>query len=368
MSGDGAGRLSCAISDEHQEMMMNRGREILLCALLALVLTACASGHKACLKSSLDRHEVRTLSFWKDYQRGSVEDKLYESPEALLDYLCLDNRLNGYDARPQAAVADETFRQDVRRAIAELPAPVKTAVNQKLAGIFIVRNLGTTGYTEAVVNPQGRPVAGFVVLDVGALRQTANEWATAKERTVFRDDGGGRLQVTLEEKSSDNSQNAIQFILLHEFGHVVSIGERFHPDWLDDAKPGGAIEDDLFYPLSWRKTKDASDVSLFEDVFPERREVRFYGEARLKSSQMAEVYRHLAKTNFVSLYAATGPFEDFAESFALYVHSRLMKKPYRVEITQGGREVFTYESCWDQPRCAAKQAVLDRWFSRFSRP
>ncbi|HQH01124.1 MAG TPA: putative zinc-binding metallopeptidase, partial [Smithellaceae bacterium] len=200
------------------------------------------------------------------------------------------------------------------------------------------------------------------------LRQTANEWATAKERTVFRDDGGGRLQVTLEEKSSDNSQNAIQFILLHEFGHVVSIGERFHPDWLDDAKPGGAIEDDLFYPLSWRKTKDASDVSLFEDVFPERREVRFYGEARLKSSQMAEVYRHLAKTNFVSLYAATGPFEDFAESFALYVHSRLMKKPYRVEITQGGREVFTYESCWDQPRCAAKQAVLDRWFSRFSRP
>lgn len=347
---------------------MNRGREILLCALLALVLTACASGHKACLKSSLDRHEVRTLSFWKDYQRGSVEDRLYESPEALLDYLCLDNRLNGYDARPQAAVADETFRQDVRRAIAELPAPVKTAVNQKLAGIFIVRNLGTTGYTEAVVNPQGRPVAGFVVLDVGALRQTANEWATAKERTVFRDDGGGRLQVTLEEKSSDNSQNAIQFILLHEFGHVVSIGERFHPDWLDDAKPGGAIEDDLFYPLSWRKTKDASDVSLFEDVFPERREVRFYGEARLKSSQMAEVYRHLAKTNFVSLYAATGPFEDFAESFALYVHSRLMKKPYRVEITQGGREVFTYESCWDQPRCAAKQAVLDRWFSRFSRP
>jgi len=347
---------------------MKRSGGIILAIVMALVFISCAAGQKACLKTSLDRHEVRTLSFWKDYRRGSVEDRLYEPPEALLDYLCLDNRLNGYDARPQAAVADETFRQDVRRAIAELPAPVREAVKGKLIGIFLVRNLGTTGYTEVVVAQQGRPVAGFVVLDVGLLRQTANEWATAKERTVFRDDGGGRLQVTLEEKSSDNSQNAIQFILLHEFGHVVSIGEGFHPDWLDEAKPVGAIEDYVFYALSWRKVKDGSEASLFEDVFPERREVRFYGEARLKSSQMAEVYRRLAKTNFVSLYAATGPFEDFAESFALYVHSRLMKKPYRVEITQGGREVFTYESCWDQPRCAAKQAVLDRWFSRFSLP
>jgi len=349
-------------------MMMNRCRGIYLCALLALVLTACAAGQKACLKSRMDRHEVRTLSFWKDYRCGSVEERLYEPPGALLDYLCLDNRLNGYDARPQGAVADEMFRQDVRRALAELPGPVGNAVKEKLIGIFLVRNLGTTGYTEAVVDQQGRHVAGFVVLDVGSLRQTANEWATAKERTVFRDDGGGRLQVTLEEKSSDNSQNAIQFILLHEFGHLVSIGEGFHPDWLDEAKPVGAIEDDLFYPLSWRKAKDGSEVSVFEDVFPERREVRFYGEARLKSSQMAEVYRHLAMTNYVSLYGATGPFEDFAESFALYVHSRLMKKPYRVKITQGGKEVFTYESCWDQPRCAAKQAVLDQWFSRFSQP
>ena len=104
---------------------MKRSGGIILAIVMALVFTSCAAGQKACLKTSLDRHEVRTLSFWKDYRRGSVEDRLYEPPEALLDYLCLDNRLNGYDARPQAAVADETFRQDVRRAIAELPAPVR---------------------------------------------------------------------------------------------------------------------------------------------------------------------------------------------------------------------------------------------------
>lgn len=344
---------------------MKRGSGILLCVLLALVLTACAAGHRACLKSRMDRHEVRTLSFWKDYQRGSIEDRLYELPEALLDYLYLDNRLNGYDTKPRAAVVDGAFERDVRQALAELPGPVREAVKERLIGIFLVRNLGTTGYTEAVVDPRGRPAAGFVVLDVESLRQTANAWATSRENTVFQNDGGGRLQVTLEEAPNDNAKNAIQYILLHEFGHLVSIGERFHPDWLGKTKTD---EPYLFYPLSWRRAKDGSNVSLFEDVFPERSQVRFYGAARLRSSQMAGVYRRLAMTNFVSLYGATGPFEDFAESFALYVHSVWMKKPYRVEITQGGREVFTYQSCWGQTRCAAKQAVLDQWFSRFFRP
>lgn len=334
----------------------------------ALFWTACAGVHNACLKSRMDRHEVRSPAFWQDCPRGNLEDRLYEPPEALLDYLHLDNRLNGYDTRPQAAVADDAFRQDLREAMAELPGPVREAVKEKLIGIFLIRNLGTTGYTEAVADRQGRPAAGFVVLDVGPLRQSANAWATAKERTVFRDDNDGRLQVTLEEKQNDNSKNAIQFILLHEFGHLVSIGERFHPDWTDQKKTAETDGEYLFYSLSWRKGKDGSEVSLWEDVFPERREVRFYGEARLKSSQMADVYRRLAMTNFVSLYGATGPFEDFAESFALYVHSRLMKKPYRVEITQGGGEVFTYESCWGQPRCAAKRAVLEEWVSRFRRP
>ncbi|MFA7177450.1 MAG: hypothetical protein WC114_09380 [Smithellaceae bacterium] len=333
-----------------------------------LFFTSCAAGHNACLKSRMDRHEVRSPAFWQDYRRGNLEDRLHAAPEPLLDYLHLDNRLNGYDTRPQATVADDSFRQDVRQAMAELPGPVREAVKEKLIGIFFVRDLGTTGYTEAVADPQGRPAAGFVVLDVGSLRQTANAWATSRENTVFQNDGEGRLQVTLEEAPNDNSKNAIQFILLHEFGHLVSIGERFHPSWLDEAKPVGAIEDYLFYPLSWRKEKDGSNVSLFEDVFPERRDVRFYGEARLKSPQMADVYRRLAMTNFVSLYGATGPFEDFAESFALYVHSVWMKKPYRVQITQSGRPVFLYESCWDQPRCAAKRAVLEEWFSRFRKP
>jgi len=347
---------------------MKRSGGIILAIVMVLVFTACAAGQNVCLKSRMDRHEVRSLAFWQDYRRGNLEDRLHAIPEPLLDYLHLDNRLNGYDTRPQAAVADEAFLRNVRQAMAELPGPVQEAVKEKLIGIFFVRDLGTTGYTEAVADPQGRPAAGFVVLDVGSLLQTANAWATSRENTVFQNDGGGRLQVTLEEPPNDNSKNAIQFILLHEFGHLVSIGERFHPDWLDAAKPVGAIEEYLFYPLSWRKAKDGSKVSLFEDVFPERRDVRFYGEARLKSSRMADVYRRLAMTNFVSLYGATSPFEDFAESFALYVHSVWMKKPYRVEIMQSGHQVFLYESCWDQPRCAAKRAVLEEWFSRFRKP
>ena len=74
---------------------------------------------------------------------------------------------------------------------------------------------------------------------------------------------------------------------------------------------------------------------------------------------MVETYAALEKTNFPTLYAATNPFDDFAESFASYVHTVLMRKPFAVRIYRDGRLEKEYGSCWDQPRCAEKRKILE---------
>ena len=334
----------------------------LLIVLYTLSLSACAIHNKACLKDKLDHHEIRNLSFWQGYLQGKVEDRIDAPPEKLVEYLNMDNRLNDFPARPEAAPMPPAFRSDLRQALLELPEPVKAVVKDKLIGIFIVKDLGTTGYTEAIADERGKLVAGFIVLDISALDHAANDWATRKERTVFLDDGVYQLQVAIEDGVQNNRKNAIQFILLHELGHVVSIGERFHPSWLDHPETLKAGDHYEYYSLSWRRSEDGVDLSLFEDVFPERKDVHYYGDARLKAAQMGDIYRRLAQTNFVSLYGATNPFDDFAEAFALYVHGRLMKKPYRVMITKTGEVVSVYESCWDEQRCMAKKAVLENLF------
>ena len=80
----------------------------------------------------------------------------------------------------------------------------------------------------------------------------------------------------------------------------------------------------------------------------------------LRGSQMQAVYTQLAATNFATLYAATSPGDDFAEAFASYIHTVLMRKPLHIDIRAGDKAVLRYSSCWAQARCAGKRAILEQ--------
>ena len=79
---------------------------------------------------------------------------------------------------------------------------------------------------------------------------------------------------------------------------------------------------------------------------------------------MAATYTSLEKTNFPSLYAATQPADDFADSFASYVHVVLLRRPWQIAISKKGQVVKTFDACWDQSRCAAKRKLLEQILSR----
>jgi hypothetical protein len=85
---------------------------------------------------------------------------------------------------------------------------------------------------------------------------------------------------------------------------------------------------------------------------------------RLDASQMLDVYGALEHTSFATLYAATNPFDDFAEAFASYVHSELMGKPWEIRIHRDADPVRSYRLCWGQPRCQERQAILKEMLGR----
>ncbi|HYX34116.1 MAG TPA: hypothetical protein VE954_13490, partial [Oligoflexus sp.] len=71
----------------------------------------------------------------------------------------------------------------------------------KLAGIVLIENLGSSGFSEIIKDEQGRPSAGFIVLDVKAIDRKANDWATWKENSPFADDPAVTLKAFIEETS-----------------------------------------------------------------------------------------------------------------------------------------------------------------------
>ncbi len=310
-------------------------------------------------------HTVTKLAFWETALAKPLVQRIGVAPPELVEYLNYDNIANGFPERPRAARLGADFRRDVQRAFAEIPLEVKRLLAPKLAGIYLVENLGGTGYTDQIVDTVGKGVADYIVLDVATLnKRSANAWATWKENTPFAARSGFRLTAEIETPRHNNRKHAIQYIVLHELAHVLAINENFHPFWGIEPKDMASTASFPFFLLSWAVDGPNNQfVTLFDTSFPERKDVVYYFGAKLVADQMVATYDDLDRTNFATLYAATRPGDDFAESFASYVHTVLMKKPFAIRIYSGGRLVKYYGSCWDEPRCADKRKLIERFLN-----
>ena len=349
-------------------MRLIRWRGLLMVALVCMaagvqaqLALPCEAADKACLRQAIRSHVVRQPDFWRaDFSRA-LPDRVGYAPPELIQFVTLDNLKEDYPERPRAPAPDEAFLADVRAALAELPAPVLRLFEQRLIGIYLCEELGGTGWTDVVRDSSGRTIGGIIVLDAGVLKQrTANQWATWKENTPFKPDARWQLQARIEDGDRDTRLYAIQYILLHELGHVLSLGSDVHPSHLIEPKEVAEGDRFPFFELSWRTDQRRNRYfSLFDLTLARRDEVAYYFGAKLGAGDTLPLYHALEQTNFATLYALTSPFDDFAESFASYVHTVLMRKPWEIKLTHDGQVVKTFKTCWDEPRCAAKRALLE---------
>jgi len=321
---------------------------------------ACLDQDKACIKAAQTSHVVNRIAYWKKALERPLEQRIGSAPAELVEYIRLDNVLNGFRERPKPALISPGFRRDLDAALFELPSTIKQVLEGRLAGIYLVQGLGGSGFTDKILDVNGKPVAAYVILDVDVLSQRdANQWATWKERTPFSSDDGTTLAAMIEQPDYDNRKNAIQYILLHELGHVLSVGRHVHPGWWEDHKEINLAEYP-FLSLSWVFSKGAERfIANDRNRFPLQARVVYYLGAKLGTSQIVPVYEQLENTDFPTLYAATNPYDDFAESFASYVHTVMLHKPFEIRIERGGKVVKRIESCWETPRCRDKRKVLE---------
>lgn len=315
----------------------------------------CARGDKPCVLKRVHAHPAKQSAHWKPALARPLAERIGAGPPELVEFLAFDVAANELPNRPRASSPDPAFLTDVRRALDGIPAAVRKLLEGKLAGIYFVDDIGGTGFTDSTSDEK----LGFIVLDPAVLaKQTANAWASWKDNTPFRPDSEWRLETRIADESRDDRVHAIQFILLHEIGHVLSIGAKAHPSW-NQSLSGVAPGEYGFFDLSWT-VKGGRYASKFDAAFPKRRDVRFYFGAKLDAREMRGVYEALERTSFPTLYAATHPADDFAESFASYVHVAMMGRDHEVRLYRKGKLEKAIRACWGQARCASKRTALER--------
>lgn len=325
----------------------------------------CSDTDRTCAFSVLFSHSVRYLDSWAGNFRLPLEARVGAAPPELIEFLNLVSILNEKPNRPRAAAPDPAFANDVRLALAELPAQIRRLIAPRLAGVFIVEDINGTAWVDEILDANGVAVAGMIALSKSKLAaHTANSWASWKENTPFTPHPGFRLELQIASGAQNSRKNAIQYILLHEFGHLLAIGRNLHPSWNVEPKNLESVESYPYFLQTWSIAKEENRFrTRFDDnLFPQRPSIRYYDDQpKLPASEALAVYQNLEKTDLPTLYAAERPADDFAEAFVTYVHTILMKRPFLVSLYQDNVLTKTYKACWDEARCADKRRILEKF-------
>ncbi len=334
--------------------MRSVGR-IRLLSLLVLLLAG------APLFARGDVPPVQRQSYYPGAIGKSIDEKVAPGNADVRERALQSNLEYGQDVRPEAASPENPLTPKVRAALRNLPPAIHKLASQYVLAVYLLEDDWGTATTEGVQDDQGRWKYSYVTLNLTALTRTANAWTAWKENSAFRPDPKFQLHMAIEAPDGDTEENAIRFIFLHELGHVLGLGLGVHGFWDDEGLPA-LTRDSPFLKISWQPNADQNAlVSRWAERFPRLNQLKFYrfDKANHPLSDAESAYRALAQTDFPSLYGVTNIYDDFAESFVIYVHTRLMNRPYRVDVSEGGTRRLTYTSCIVSGTCPEKVKALE---------
>jgi len=329
-------------------------------ALAFLVFSALAAPPGALAQLAKRDFAVQHLSYFKKQMGLPLEKKVERGTPELIDKQYHTNLDFGVDVRPRRSAKNHPLEKKVRSMLAGLPPEVKKLAGKAVMTVFLVEGDFGTGTTEAVMDDNGEWKYSYVVLNLSALDRTANQWGSWKDESAFKPQSGFSIRMTLEPEASDDQEGALRFIFLHELGHVLGQYLGAHGSWEDDTL-GEATLNSPYLKISW-KPEGNEMVSHWKTKYSILGDLKFYqfAGAPLSIKQAEKAYGQLAKTDFPSLYGATNYFDDFAESMAIYIHTRVLHKPYLVEVLEDGKVRQTYRSCFQDGRCENKALEIQK--------
>ncbi len=288
-----------------------------------------------------------------------LRERVGPAPQELVNSVAHFYAATGSSGQPKAAELSTDMLVDLHAAIDELPTVVKNQLEARLLGIFFMSGLDSSAAADLVAYVNGEILGAVVIIDVDVFsNRHANDWATWRENTAFASTPDIRLDVLIARPEDDCRKAALQYILLHEFGHVMAAESDVMPNWWAGSISRNAYS---FPSLSWEAAADGAFTPKADQDFPHRDSISLYTTPRLSGDQIPAIYEALNHTDFPTLYAASDVQEDFAESYATYVHSVLLGKPHEVRIYLGEELAAAYEAFWEK---STRAKFFEAYFQR----
>lgn len=218
----------------------------------------------------------------------------------------------------------------LRDYLGTLPRRMTETFEERLIGIFFIKNFTGNGMTDWVVDENGK-VYIWLVMNPAGLSRTLSQTLTAREASAFKGGGGVHVQA-------GSAYKGILYTLLHEGTHAYDYVHGLTP--YTDRSVLYALRGGRGAGATW-DVWDAYARPKKSADFPLRSQIKFYGldgGPRLEARQARRLYRGLLNSPFASLYGSQSWAEDAAELVTFYHLTRVLKQPYAIVLPAEGSE------------------------------
>jgi len=185
------------------------------------------------LLKCFDNNEANQYESWSQNLNSDLSDRVMDASNALLSAIKIDNVRFGYSGDPRNPLKRPLELQNIaKEVIRSLPKEIKRLAEDKLLAVVFIEDLGTSAYAPYTFKKNKEAYGGVMILDVSFLNKTANERQTFRERTLFdfsNEDNHFELDVTITDSEDDSFYSAVEEVIIHELGHIITYGESYVP-------------------------------------------------------------------------------------------------------------------------------------------
>jgi hypothetical protein len=252
---------------------------------------------------------------------------------------------------------EDPVYQEFEKAMNELPAAIKLMMEKKVVFWTVVEDLGSSGLTWPLYNEKNFLDKGIIVFNKNTVGKPFKEICEKRENSPYQ---SGPIKFLCSFTKS--SVNAIQYIALHEFGHILQSNNSFIPDFEAKLTDERSLNWFPLTKISWKwdgKNDAITRDPIFSNWIKER---KYYAlEKKLNNEILEDHYNHWKTSKFPSIYSTVHHHEEWAEITALI----LLKKYFHTELiyslSKNNKITSSVKSCLFNEICPEKLKLAEMY-------
>lgn len=314
-----------AVATRSSNRLMRKTFFPVLSALTLLLLSGCQAVSYESYADLLGNHPSNRLENWQNLLVARArsnelpEDFIQPATELPLQYAIDMNAMDGYPA-PEPAIPTASDLQKMKTgldlALRSQPE-FKNFLIRRVTGIYLVKNLGSSGLTGFIFDSEGHAKAGFFLLDIERALLSAEDMINFREKTIVHNSDSlpafWGYRLSCGNQPCPGTVDALTYLLFHESGHIASEVYDLLPTLLLEPKDLDPEMHTLPAPFNqfWEDPWIPRTRYSFLD------KLRFYhNEPELDREEHARAVIQAMSDGFPGLYATTDVWEHMAEVMA----------------------------------------------------